>query len=156
MKPSDVNAGIPSNVLLGLGGFEPQTPLAGDDYRQVAGVIQHALGATEQKHKLFIDTDGDLKFSGFTRVAMAMCEHCVIPLKPNFNDFQRLETFLEELFAKLVRTDMGSGPATRIRDSIAKDYRGRVVYQACSVTDSESGKSVLLSPSLSLPRRFRM
>lgn len=37
------------------------------------------------------------------------------------------ETFLEELFARLIRTDMGVEPATEIRDRVAKDYRGRVV-----------------------------
>jgi len=38
------------------------------------------------------------------------------------------EDFLQELFAKLIRTDMGVGPATEIRDQIATDYRGRVVH----------------------------
>ncbi len=37
------------------------------------------------------------------------------------------EAFLEELFAKLIRTDMGVESATEIRDRVAKDYRGRVV-----------------------------
>lgn len=37
------------------------------------------------------------------------------------------EGFLEQLFAKLIRTDMGVGPATRLRDQIAQEYRGRVV-----------------------------
>jgi len=138
MRPSEVNAGIPSNVLLGLGGSEPQTPLSDDEVRQVSGVLQHALGATEQKHKLFIDTDGDLKFSHFTKVAMTMCEHCVIPLKPNFNDFQRLETFLEEL-----HPINGAKVLMIVWNEI--DVQS---YKACSVTDTESGKSVLLSPTL--------
>lgn len=38
------------------------------------------------------------------------------------------EDFLRELFALLVRTDMGAGPATRIRDQVARDFRGRVVH----------------------------
>ncbi len=38
------------------------------------------------------------------------------------------ETLLDELFAKLIRTDMGVGPATRIRDEIATQFRGRVVH----------------------------
>jgi fused signal recognition particle receptor len=38
------------------------------------------------------------------------------------------ETLLEELFARLIRTDMGVGPAREIRDRIATDYRGRVVH----------------------------
>ncbi|MGV3486214.1 MAG: signal recognition particle-docking protein FtsY [Planctomycetaceae bacterium] len=38
------------------------------------------------------------------------------------------ETLLDELFAKLIRTDMGVGPATKIRDAIATQFRGRVVH----------------------------
>jgi fused signal recognition particle receptor len=38
------------------------------------------------------------------------------------------DTFLEELFAILVKTDMGIGPAGRIRDRIATDFRARVVH----------------------------
>jgi len=38
------------------------------------------------------------------------------------------ETLLDELFAKLIRTDMGVGPATKIRDEIGTQFRGRVVH----------------------------
>lgn len=37
------------------------------------------------------------------------------------------ETLLGEIFARLVRTDMGVESATTIRDAIGKEYRGRVV-----------------------------
>ncbi|MGB7346927.1 MAG: signal recognition particle-docking protein FtsY [Pirellulaceae bacterium] len=37
------------------------------------------------------------------------------------------QAFLEELFAKLIRTDMGTGPAETIRDDVATRLRGRVV-----------------------------
>lgn len=37
------------------------------------------------------------------------------------------DEFLGELFAKLIRTDMGVGPAEELRDDIAKRYRGRKV-----------------------------
>lgn len=37
------------------------------------------------------------------------------------------DEFLDELFAHLVKTDMGAGPAAEIRDRIRSDYRGRVV-----------------------------
>ena len=37
------------------------------------------------------------------------------------------EELLGELFARLIRTDMGAGPAATIRDDIARKYRGRVV-----------------------------
>src|SRR5262245_55429696 len=37
------------------------------------------------------------------------------------------EPFLTELFAILVKTDMGAGPAAEIRDRVKVDLRGRVV-----------------------------
>lgn len=37
------------------------------------------------------------------------------------------DAFLNDLFAILIRTDMGSGPATTIRDEIHKEFRARVV-----------------------------
>ncbi|WP_417731204.1 signal recognition particle-docking protein FtsY [Rosistilla oblonga] len=37
------------------------------------------------------------------------------------------DEFLGELFARLVRTDMGAGPAGRIRDDVATKFRGRKV-----------------------------
>ncbi|MEZ6089274.1 MAG: signal recognition particle-docking protein FtsY [Pirellulaceae bacterium] len=37
------------------------------------------------------------------------------------------EDFLGELFARLIRTDMGAGPAGRIRDEVGKNFRGRKV-----------------------------
>ena len=38
------------------------------------------------------------------------------------------EEFLGELFARLIRTDMGTGPAEAIRDDVGKRLRGRVVH----------------------------
>jgi fused signal recognition particle receptor len=38
------------------------------------------------------------------------------------------EQFLSDLFAILVKTDMGTGPAARIRDRIGADFRARVVH----------------------------
>ena len=38
------------------------------------------------------------------------------------------EEFLAELYAILVKTDMGTGPATRIRERIGTDFRARVVH----------------------------
>ncbi len=40
------------------------------------------------------------------------------------------DQFLTELFAILVKTDMGAGPAARIRDRIATDFRARVVHMS--------------------------
>ena len=38
------------------------------------------------------------------------------------------EEFLQDLFARLVKTDMGTGPANDIRERVGGDFRGRVVH----------------------------
>ena len=38
------------------------------------------------------------------------------------------DDFLREFFAVLIKTDMGAGPASEIRDRVARDFRGRVVH----------------------------
>lgn len=40
------------------------------------------------------------------------------------------EEFLKELFAILIRTDMGVGPANKVIDRLGTDFRGRVVHLA--------------------------
>lgn len=45
------------------------------------------------------------------------------------------EEFLKDLFAVLVKTDMGTGPAAEIRDEIRERFRGRVV-QMTDVLDT--------------------
>jgi fused signal recognition particle receptor len=40
------------------------------------------------------------------------------------------DDFLTELFAILVKTDMGAGPANEIRDRVQSDFRGRVVHMS--------------------------
>jgi fused signal recognition particle receptor len=40
------------------------------------------------------------------------------------------EQFLSELFATLIKTDMGGGPAGEIRDQVGTDFRGRVVQMS--------------------------
>ncbi|MEM1228654.1 MAG: signal recognition particle-docking protein FtsY [Planctomycetota bacterium] len=37
------------------------------------------------------------------------------------------DEFVNDLFSRLIRTDMGTGPAGQIRDEVATKYRGRVV-----------------------------
>ncbi|WP_425614415.1 signal recognition particle-docking protein FtsY [Anatilimnocola sp. NA78] len=40
------------------------------------------------------------------------------------------DEFLTELFAALVKTDMGVGPATKLRNRVATDFRARVVHMS--------------------------
>ena len=72
------------------------------------------------------------------------------------------DEFLDELFARLVRTDMGVGPAETIRDDVGKRLRARVVHfeevldtitvqiqsmleqDAADINFAESGPTVIL------------
>lgn len=61
------------------------------------------------------------------------------------------ETLLNELFAKLVRTDMGAGPASQIRDDIATRFRGRVVqFEEVLSTIARQTESMLAQESTEL------
>jgi len=50
------------------------------------------------------------------------------------------DEFLDELFAHLVKTDMGGGPAGKIRDGIQNKFRGRKLFMADLV---ESAKETI-------------
>ena len=72
------------------------------------------------------------------------------------------DDFLDELFAFLIKTDMGSGPATKIRDDIKSKFRGRKVMmmdlvdsaketihgimhqELADVAEAESGPTVIM------------
>lgn len=47
------------------------------------------------------------------------------------------DAFLDELFADLVKTDMGVGPAGKIRDGIQSEFRGRKLFMNDLVTSAK-------------------
>ncbi len=48
------------------------------------------------------------------------------------------DEFLTELYAHLVKTDMGSGPAGKIRDEIQSKFRGRIVLMSDLIGSAKS------------------
>ena len=61
------------------------------------------------------------------------------------------DEFLKELFARLIRTDMGTGPAETIRDDVATRLRGRKVHlEEVLETITEQTQSMLEQESSSL------
>ena len=48
------------------------------------------------------------------------------------------DDFLSELFAHLVKTDMGAGPAGEIRDAVHRKFRGRKVLMSDLVEEAQS------------------
>ena len=63
------------------------------------------------------------------------------------------DAFLGEIFAILVKTDMGGGPATEIRDQIRTEFRGRGIQmsEAFAVIKSKVGELLAQPPQ---PLRF--
>ena len=63
------------------------------------------------------------------------------------------DAFLGEIFAILVKTDMGGGPATEIRDQIRTEFRGRVIQMsdAFAVIKRKVGELLAQPPQ---PLRF--
>ncbi|WP_146527920.1 signal recognition particle-docking protein FtsY [Novipirellula artificiosorum] len=61
------------------------------------------------------------------------------------------DALLDDLFAKLIRTDMGTGPAETIRDDVATRLRGRVVQlEEVLETITEQTRSMLAQESTEL------
>ncbi|WP_146600496.1 signal recognition particle-docking protein FtsY [Novipirellula aureliae] len=61
------------------------------------------------------------------------------------------DELLDELFSKLIRTDMGTGPAEIIRDDVARRLRGRVVQlEEVLETITEQTRSMLAQESTGL------
>ncbi len=63
------------------------------------------------------------------------------------------DEFLSQLFAILIRTDMGAGPAGAIRDQVRSDFRGRVV-QMSEVLDVVKKKLRELMAQPEVPIQF--
>jgi len=55
------------------------------------------------------------------------------------------DDFLREVFAMLVKTDMGAGPAAEIRDSIKSTFRGRVVHMSDLVDSAKQTISEMMA-----------
>ncbi|QEF96505.1 Signal recognition particle receptor FtsY [Stieleria maiorica] len=99
-------------------GPTPQDSAAPRDPQPVAS--SEATSPTESSAGLF----GRLR-SGLEKTRRALNTD----IRDLFKDEGRLvdDEFLGELFAKLIRTDMGAGPAEELRDDVAKRFRGRKV-----------------------------
>jgi len=95
----DFNPSMPDNLYLCPGGSGPQTAYPSKKRGEVAEALRAALVESESKWKVMCDTDGDQGFSDYTKIAHALCDNCIIPLKTNVNDFSnRCVPMLEELW----------------------------------------------------------
>lgn len=86
-------------------------------------------------------------FAGLKRALKKTSELLNTDVRDLFKKEGRLvdDQFLTELFAILVKTDMGVGPAARIRDKIGTDFRARVVHMQDVLTVVKSELRELLA-----------
>ncbi|KAL3162318.1 hypothetical protein ABBQ32_010004 [Trebouxia sp. C0010 RCD-2024] len=108
VKVSDYNPAVPCNVYLAAGGPGKSeiVSFTTEQQRAAAESLQHSL-ASLAVYDVFVDTDGDLSFSDYTRIAlMGSAGLIVVPSEASFTDYNRLLTFCEEL--KLLHTQAGS------------------------------------------------
>lgn len=95
----DFNPAIPENLYLVPGGTGPQTSYPSHLRRDIAATLRDSLEHSEHAWKVLCDTDGDQGFSDYTKIAHALCDSCIIPLKTNVNDFSnRCVPMMEELY----------------------------------------------------------
>jgi fused signal recognition particle receptor len=88
-------------------------------------------------------------FAGFRSALQKTADFLNTDIRDLFKREGRLvdEEFLGELFAILVKTDMGVATATRIRDRVGTDFRARVVHMADILqVIKEELKKVLAQP----------
>lgn len=99
--------------------FKKTEPASGDD----AAADQQ--DATERQE----DSAQQSLFSRFRRGLKKTSDLLNTDIRDLFKREGRLvdDAFLDELFAILVKTDMGAGPANEIRDRVQEENRGRVV-----------------------------
>lgn len=99
VRVSDYNPQVPSNVYLFIGSpsQELQRGFSDEQEDRVVATLSSSVRSGPDRIKVFFDTDGDLKFSKYTRVAVRLSEGVVVPLEAGTLDFRRVETFLEEL-----------------------------------------------------------
>lgn len=97
IKVSDYNSAVPSNVYLAAGGPGKSeiVSFSTEQQRVAAENLQHSL-ASLAVYDVFVDTDGDLSFSDYTRIALLGSSSLIIvPSEASFTDYNRLLTFCE-------------------------------------------------------------
>lgn len=97
VRVADYNPAVPSNVYLAAGGpgNTDIVSFTADQQQTAAQNLQQSL-ASLAVYDVFFDTDGDLSFSDYTRIALLVGSGLiVVPSEASFLDYNRLLTFCE-------------------------------------------------------------
>jgi len=99
IRVQDLNPSLPGNIYLCPGGSGPQTSYPHQERWAIAETLRKALEKSPDRWKILCDSDGDQGFSDYSKIAHALCDGVIIPLKTNVNDFSnRVVPMMEELF----------------------------------------------------------
>ena len=97
VRVSEYNPAVPSNVFLAAGGPGKSeiVSFTAEQQKIAAQNLQHSL-VSLAVYDVFFDTDGDLSFSDYTRIALLGSSGLIIvPSEASFTDYNRLLTFCE-------------------------------------------------------------
>ena len=97
VRVADYNPAVPGNVYLAAGGPGKTeiVQFTADQQKTASQNLQHSL-ASLAVYDVFFDTDGDLSFSDYTRIALMNRQGMiVVPSEASFVDYNRLLTFCE-------------------------------------------------------------
>ena len=97
IRVADYNQAVPVNVYLAAGGpgKADMVSFTTEQQKTAAQNLQQSL-ASLAVYDVFFDTDGDLSFSDYTRIALLGSSGLiVVPSEASFTDYNRLLTFCE-------------------------------------------------------------
>lgn len=97
IRVADYNQAVPVNVFLAAGGpgKADMVSFTTEQQKTAAQNLQQSL-ASLAVYDVFFDTDGDLSFSDYTRIALLGSSGLiVVPSEASFTDYNRLLTFCE-------------------------------------------------------------
>jgi cellulose biosynthesis protein BcsQ len=144
LRVADVNPHIPSNIYLAMSsGGGSQHPFRLPERMAVVQGLRRALQQAPDSYKLLFDTDGDLHFSDYTRIAIGMADHLVIPLFPSFTDFHRVETFMEELFQMRQNGETDGKVQLMVWNNVDVHYNRPWLPVSRNVTPTKAAQTVI-------------
>lgn len=97
VRIADYNLAVPDNVYLcgGGPGKAEMVSFSKEQQRAASQALQQSLTAL-QSFDVFIDTDGDLSFSDYTRIALlGRSGLIIVPSEASFLDYNRILSFLD-------------------------------------------------------------
>lgn len=97
VQTASYNSAVPDNVYLCAGGpgKADMVTFSKEQQKAASQALQQSLSAL-QSFDVFIDTDGDLSFSDYTRIALLGSSGLiVVPSEASFLDYNRILSFLD-------------------------------------------------------------